>query len=98
MSIGGQWSTLCIASRPPFRPEVGHLGGTASGEGDAGKEGRPTGQLIRHCRAFKREGLNAARRAMPLAWVPRVEGLALPKSVISGNLNFSKTSIRWMSA
>jgi hypothetical protein len=29
---------------------------------------------------------------------PRVEGLALPKSVESGKLSFSKTGIRWMSA
>jgi hypothetical protein len=28
---------------------------------------------------------------------PRVEGLALPKSVESGKLSFSKTGIRWMS-
>jgi hypothetical protein len=28
---------------------------------------------------------------------PRVEGLALPKSVECGNLNFSKTGIRWIS-
>jgi hypothetical protein len=29
---------------------------------------------------------------------PRVDGLALPKSVESGNLSFSKTGIRWMLA
>jgi hypothetical protein len=29
---------------------------------------------------------------------PRVEGLALPKSVESGNLSFSKTGVRWVSA
>jgi hypothetical protein len=37
---------------------------------------------------------------MSLAWVhasSRVEGLALPMSVESGNLSFSKTGIRWMS-
>jgi hypothetical protein len=28
---------------------------------------------------------------------PRVEGLALPKSVECGNLSFSRTGIRWMS-
>jgi hypothetical protein len=28
---------------------------------------------------------------------PHVEGLALPKSVESGNLSFSKAGIRWMS-
>jgi hypothetical protein len=28
---------------------------------------------------------------------PRVEGLALPKSVESGNLSFSQTGIQWMS-
>jgi hypothetical protein len=34
---------------------------------------------------------------MSLAWEPHVEGLALPISVESGNLSFSKTGIRWMS-
>jgi hypothetical protein len=28
---------------------------------------------------------------------PRVEGLALPKSVASGNLHLNKAVIRWMS-
>ena len=42
-----------------------------------------------------------ARRAIMTglgAREPRVEGLALPKSVGSGNLSLSRTGIRWMLA
>jgi hypothetical protein len=46
-----------------------------------------------------KSAFSALGAPMSLAWVhePHVEGLALPISVESGNLSFSKTGIRWMS-